>query len=418
MLLTEVFTQAYASLREHRFRAGLTMLGIAWGIVTVVVLMAYGHGFRQALVVGFRNAISDGAVLVGNGQTSLQAGGERAGRRIWIKEDDVAAILELGTVKYASPEYLESLPVSYGTRQTTAGVRGVAPEYGLIRSEIPADGRFLNAEDVDKRRRVVFLGDDVARKLFSNEPPVGRTVRISGLTFEVVGVLAKKAQIMSYFYPDSMSVFVPYTTIRQLFVQNFVDYVIFESVEPSRQQVAVKQVRELLAVRHRFDPRDERAIEVNLAEEITDTVDAMAAGLMIVLVFIGALTLLIGGVGVMNIMLVSVQERTREIGVRKAVGARRRDILKQFLLEALGITFTGGIAGILLSFAVVKIVRSRPFLAGLLGDSTGQTDIHLMLSPDVVITATVVLVVTGVLSGLLPALRAARLDPIESLRYE
>ncbi len=418
MLLTEVFTQAYASLREHRFRAGLTMLGIAWGIVTVVVLMAYGHGFRQALVVGFRNAISDGAVLVGNGQTSLQAGGERAGRRIWIKEDDVAAILELGTVKYASPEYLESLPVSYGTRQTTAGVRGVAPEYGLIRSEIPADGRFLNAEDVDKRRRVVFLGDDVARKLFSNEPPVGRTVRISGLTFEVVGVLAKKAQIMSYFYPDSMSVFVPYTTIRQLFVQNFVDYVIFESVEPSRQQVAVKQVRELLAVRHRFDPRDERAIEVNLAEEITDTVDAMAAGLMIVLVFIGALTLLIGGVGVMNIMLVSVQERTREIGVRKAVGARRRDILKQFLLEALGITFTGGLAGILLSFAVVKIVRSRPFLAGLLGDSTGQTDIHLMLSPDVVITATVVLVVTGVLSGLLPALRAARLDPIESLRYE
>ena len=418
MLLTEVFTQAYASLREHRFRAGLTMLGIAWGIVTVVVLMAYGHGFRQALVVGFRNAISDGAVLVGNGQTSLQAGGERAGRRIWIKEDDVAAILELGTVKYASPEYLESLPVSYGTRQTTAGVRGVAPEYGLIRSEIPVDGRFLNAEDVDKRRRVVFLGDDVARKLFSNEPPVGRTVRISGLTFEVVGVLAKKAQIMSYFYPDSMSVFVPYTTIRQLFVQNFVDYVIFESVEPSRQQVAVKQVRELLAVRHRFDPRDERAIEVNLAEEITDTVDAMAAGLMIVLVFIGALTLLIGGVGVMNIMLVSVQERTREIGVRKAVGARRRDILKQFLLEALGITFTGGIAGILLSFAVVKIVRSRPFLAGLLGDSTGQTDIHLMLSPDVVITATVVLVVTGVLSGLLPALRAARLDPIESLRYE
>ena len=194
-------------------------------------------------------------------------------------------------MKYASPEYLESLPISYGTRQTTCGVRGVAPEYGLMRSEVPAAGRFINAEDVDKRRRVVFLGDDVARKLFSNEPPVGRTVRISGLPFEVVGVLAKKAQLSSYFYPDSMSAFVPYTTIRQLFVQDFIDYMVFQSVEPSRQEVAVRQVRELLAVRHRFDPRDERAVRFDLAEEIIDIVDAMAAGLMIVLVFIGALTL-------------------------------------------------------------------------------------------------------------------------------
>lgn len=418
MLLTEAFAQAYASLRAHRFRAGLTMLGIAWGIVTVVILMAYGHGFREALVCGFRNAFADGTARVYNGQTSMQAGGQRAGRRIWMTEDDFRAVLDLGAVKFASPEYLESLPVSYGQRQTTAGVRGVAPEYGLMRAETPAAGRFINAEDVEKRRRVAFIGNDVARKLFSNEPPVGRTVRISGLSFEIVGVLAQKAQLSSYFYPDSMSVFIPYSTVRQVFFQDYIDYLIYQAVSPSQQQAALRQVRELLAVRHHFDPRDERAIGFDTMQEITEIVDTMAGGLMVVLVFIGALTLMIGGVGVMNIMLVSVEERTREIGVRKAVGARRRDVLKQFLLESLGITVIGGAVGVGLSYVVVKMVRTRPFLADLLGDTSGQTDIHLILSPDVLVTATLVLVVTGVVSGLLPAIRAARLDPIESLRYE
>ena len=238
MLLKEVFVQAAHAVRDHRFRAGLTMLGIAWGIVTVVVLMAYGQGFRRALVVGFRNAFSDGMAIAFNGQTSMQAGGERAGRRIFLKEDDVEAVRELGTVKHVSPEYIESLPLACGTRQTTAGVRGVAPEYGLMRAEIPGAGRFINAEDVDKRRRVVFLGNDVARKLFSNMPAVGETVRIAGLSFEVVGVLAQKAQLSSYFYPDSMSVFVPYTTVKQLFNQDYIDSVSYTHLTlPTNREV-------------------------------------------------------------------------------------------------------------------------------------------------------------------------------------
>lgn len=418
MLLKEVIVQAAHAVRDHRFRAGLTMLGIAWGIVTVVVLMAYGQGFRRALVVGFRNAFSDGVARAYNGQTSMQAGGERAGRRIFLKEEDVEAIRELGTVKHASPEYLESLPIAYGTRQTTCGVRGIAPEYGLMRAEIPAAGRFVTAEDIEKHRRVVFLGNDVARRLFSNTPPVGEAVRIAGMTFEVIGVLAQKAQLSSYFYPDSESVFVPYTTVKQLFNQNYLDYLVYQAITPAQEEVAVKQVKAVLAARHRFDPRDERAVPIFTSAEIMSIVDGMAGGLMIVLVFIGTLTLLIGGVGVMNIMLVSVQERTREIGLRKAVGAKRRQILTQFLLEGLAITGMGGLAGVVLSYLLVWSIGIVPFIGQLIGDTSRSTDIHLQLSPAILLVATGVLAFTGILSGLWPAIRASRLDPIESLRYE
>jgi len=418
MLLREVINQAWDSLVAHRFRASLTMLGIAWGIMTVTSLMAYGNGFHNALIFGFSNAFSNGVAVIYGGQTSLQAGGERAGRRVYLKDEDIEPLKQLGLVKYASPEIFESLPLSYGNKQTTAGVRGVAPEYGLMRSERAAQGRFINAEDVERRRRVAFVGTDVALKLFGNSPAVGQTLRIRGVSFEVVGVLADKAQLSSYFYPDEQSVFIPHSVTEQLFHQDYLDTIVVQTVAPQFHERGMAQVKGVLAERHRFDARDDRALMINDSAEIRDVVGGMATGLKIILTFIGSLTLMIGGVGVMNIMLVSVTERTREIGVRKALGARRRHLLLQFLLEALVITFTGGLIGIVLAWVMTKVAGVRPFLGALIGDPTGGTDIHLVLTPDVVISATAILVLTGVLSGLWPAMRAARMDPIEALRYE
>src|SRR5262249_19101931 len=214
--LKEVFLQAITSLVNHRFRAAMTMLGIAWGIVTVVLLMAYGNGFNRALMIGFRGAFSNGVVVTYGGQTSVQGGGERAGKRIFLQEGDVEAILQAPLVKHASPEYMNNLPLTSNIRQTSLGVRGVAPDYGIMRAEIPLEGRFLNSEDIDKRRRVVFLGYEAAKRLFGNSPAVGQSIRVAGVPFDVIGVGTGKVQISNYGVgPDKYCAFIPYTVANQ-----------------------------------------------------------------------------------------------------------------------------------------------------------------------------------------------------------
>jgi putative ABC transport system permease protein len=417
-MFREILIQAWSSLVRQPFRSALTMLGIVWGIVSVTILIAYGSGFRAVLVSGF-DAFGKSAVVCWPGQTSEQAGGQRAGKRVRFEREDLQLVRdEANLVKASSLETVRWLQINFGDRMSNTAIRGVYPDYGDIRNEVPSDGRWLSEEDFQERRRVVVLGGRLREQLFSGRPAVGETVLISGVRFTVVGTMDRKLQLSNYFTSDDESAFIPYATAGDMWNTKYSDVLVFASVAPQFEKDAIAQVRSALAKRQRFSPSDERAFQSFGREAFRPIIDGLTIGLQILLVFIGTLTLGIGGVGVMNIMLVSVDERIREIGLRRALGARKRHIRLQFIAEALALTLVGGAFGILVSYGIALAVGTVPLLGPLFDDTTGKGDITLNISAFTVLLSTAILVVVGIASGIIPALRASRLDPSSALRYE
>ena len=413
-MFRDLLREAYGAMQHDRRRATLTMLGMAWGIATVILLLAYGAGFGVAITNIFE---SFGSKVLGvfPGRTSKQAGGAKAGVQVRFTYDDIDRLVNaVPMIKHVSPEVGKRANVAYENRSYPMPVSGVNTGMIDIRKLRPEMGRFFNEEDYIQRGRVAVIGSEAKTKLFSGKYAVGEYIRLDGLSFQVIGVLEPKMQEGD----DNINqvIYVPFTSMGDLDNTQYLDG-IWLDYEGLDYQKVEHMVRATLGQAHNFREDDRRAVFVFNSLERLSQFRVITMGLQILLAFIGTLTLGIGGVGLMNIMLVSVQQRTREIGTLKALGAKRRSILLQFLAEALAISFAGGLAGIVLAY-MVSLGVGRLTLYSALAKNAEAGDIRLIIDPTNLMVATGILIFVGIVSGMLPAIKAARLSPIEALRYE
>lgn len=418
MDFTEILRQSLATFRAHKMRIFLTMFGIVWGIASVIILVGLGKGFSIDQKQHMQTLGKD-LVIVWGGRTSAQAGGLAAGREISLTIDDARIIRdECYYVKNVSPELRRTIPEVSQFNSANRGVVGMWPSYQDFRSLLLGEGRLITDEDERDGRRVVVLGSAARRQLFPGQPAVGSLVLIKSVPYTVVGVLKEKKQNSNYSGPDNDYLFAPYTAVSRDFpppgnkrgiVRGYLEDIVFEVADPETHEDAVRQVRSALGRRHHFDEKDKDALF------IWDTMDGakqLKRIFDVCTIFFGCVavvTLCLGGIGVMNIMLVAVTERTREIGVRKAIGATDRDILRQFFAESALLTAVSGALGLAFGIGICAAVRLVP-----LPDFVP----HPIVSPVAVVASIFTLSVITLTAGMYPAQRAAEMTPVDSLRYE
>ena len=411
--------QAVATFRAHKMRTFLTMFGLVWGIASVIILVGLGRGFVVDQKKHMETLGKD-LVIVWGGRTSSQVGGRAAGREIRLNVDDAELIRdECYLVKNVSPELRRTIPEVSQFNSANRGVVGMWPSYQEFRSLKVAEGRLITDDDAREGRRVLVLGSKANRQLFPGQPAIGATVLVKSVPYAVVGVLAEKKQNSNYSGPDNDYLFAPYSAVSRDFpppekpgagiTRGYLDDIVFEVGNPEEHEAAVLQVRRSIArVRH-FDPTDKDALF------IWDTMDGakqLSKIFAVVTLFFGCVavvTLCLGGIGVMNIMLVSVSERTREIGTRKAMGATKRDILRQFFAESAMLTVVSGLIGLSFGMGLCFLMTAVP-----LPDFVP----HPIVSPISIVVSILTLSLITVTAGMYPAQRAADMTPVESLRYE
>lgn len=430
----EALRQSIANLRANKLRSFLTMFGIIWGIVSIVVLAATGEGFRKGNDDVLRE-FGKNIVIIRRGRTSMQAGGERAGRLVTLTLGDARALASQSSMlRVVSPEIMRyDLRTKSRYNAGAIDIHGVEPQYQEIRTLELQYGRSLNWQDEEQRHRVALLGADVAEQLFADRNVLGESITIAGIPFEVVGKIRKKKQDSNYSGPDDTKVFVPFAVMRQeLPPQGFgynpesisaiivtpKDDVVAEIVRNppvgsgpmfTRETVVDREIRAILAERHGFDAEDQEAVSIWNTTISTVMFNRIIEGIKSFFTAVGFVTLALGGLGVMNIMLIAVRDRTSEIGLRKAMGARTRDISRQFFLEGFFLTLMSGSIGLVLGVGLCRLVSSLPLPDRFSG---------MIVTWQTAAISVVTLILVGVLTSTYPAYRAAVLTPVEALRYE
>jgi putative ABC transport system permease protein len=406
--MKEAFRQLWRDMRRQKLRTFLTVFGIVWGTAAVSLLLAFGIGLKHQQIRRVKG-LGDRIVINWPGLTSIPFQGLGKGRKIRVAEEDIAAVEAQATqITGISSEYRKELKVRSGGRTFNVGVSGVNPYFGVVRNLIPqAGGRFLDPLDLTRQRRVAFIGDKLATDIFKDEPAVGKSVIVQGTPFLIIGVMQKKLQNSSYGGRDTNKIYIPSSTMRVLTGQKYCNNFLFQPAPGRTSQGAIAEVRGILARRLQFDPKDKEAMSTWDTTENFHFFDVFFLAFNMFLGLLGVLTLIVGGIGVSNIMNVVVDERTREIGIKMALGARQKFILRQFLLETLLLTGIGGATGLLLAFLICAAVPEKG-----LGDIVGRPE----LSPAVAILTASVLGGIGLVAGYFPAREASRLDPVVAMK--